>query len=234
MENNSFDWKKYLIVLFITLLLFLTASYLSNYLGNKKIDQLESIQDKIAIDILSSEIQFSLLEESSCKDVSRDTLLSKELADLSDKISYSEQNISSKGEEVLKLKQYYSLLEIKDYLLMKKLTERCKRPSIFILYFYDNEDCEPCRREWYVLGELRAKYPELRVYSFDYNLDLSAIKTLIKIYKIGDEMPTLVLNDKIFTGFQDMESIEKNLPELAKSLETDTSSQDKKTITPSN
>ena len=46
------DWKKYLIVFLITVLLFATASYVSNYFGQKKIDQLKSIQDKIAIDIL--------------------------------------------------------------------------------------------------------------------------------------------------------------------------------------
>ena len=42
------DWKKYLIVFLITVGLFLTASYLSNYFGNKKINQLKLIQDKMA------------------------------------------------------------------------------------------------------------------------------------------------------------------------------------------
>jgi len=60
MNPNPIDWKKYLIVFLLTLSLFLTAIFLSNYFGNKKIDQLKSIQDKIAIDILSSETQFSL------------------------------------------------------------------------------------------------------------------------------------------------------------------------------
>ena len=74
MENN-FDWKKYLIVFLITGGLFLSAIYLSNYFGNQRINQLQSIQDKIAIDILSSETQFSLLSELSCKNVS-DSVLS--------------------------------------------------------------------------------------------------------------------------------------------------------------
>ena len=52
--NNNIDWKKYLIVFFITMSLFLSASYVSNYFSNKKINQLKSIQDKIAIYILSS------------------------------------------------------------------------------------------------------------------------------------------------------------------------------------
>ena len=48
------DWKKYLIVFLFTAGLFMSASYISNYFGNKKVDQLKSIQDKISIDILSS------------------------------------------------------------------------------------------------------------------------------------------------------------------------------------
>ena len=57
-DHHKIDWKKYILVFFITLGLFITASALSNYFGNKKIDQLKSIQDKIAIDILSSETQW--------------------------------------------------------------------------------------------------------------------------------------------------------------------------------
>ena len=36
------DWKKYLLVFLITVGLFFTASYLSNYFGDKKIDQIKN------------------------------------------------------------------------------------------------------------------------------------------------------------------------------------------------
>src|SRR3990167_2501905 len=67
--NNNIDWKKYLIVFLITIGLFLTASYISNYFGSKKIDQIKLIQDKIAIDILSSETQFFLFLEIFCEKI---------------------------------------------------------------------------------------------------------------------------------------------------------------------
>lgn len=219
MNNKKTDWIKYIVVFLITGLLFITATYLSNHFTEKKIDQIKSIQDKIAIDLLSSETQFALFEETSCRDASSQSVLSTELNTLADRIAYSERNINISKDELLALKRYYSLLEVKDYLLMKKLNERCNLKSEFILHFYDNEDCEPCVREWYVLGELREKYPQLRIYSFDYNLDLSTIKTLISIYKIPDQMPSLVMNDKVYAGFQSVEDIEKAFPELLKQLE---------------
>lgn len=209
------DYKKYLIVFFITLSLFLTALYISNVISGKKISELQTIQDKISIDILSSETQFSLLEESSCKDVENNTVLSKELATLGERIESSSGGLGD-DEEILSLKRYYSLLEIKDYLLMKKVTERCKQKTIFILYFYTTEEkCSECTKEGYVLTALREKYPELRVYSFDYNLDLSAVRTLISIYKVEDtKLPAMIMNGKLVTGFKSVEEVEEILPEL--------------------
>lgn len=214
--NNNIDWKKYFIVFLITVFLFLTASYLSNYFGNQKIDQIKSIQDKIAINILSSETQFALLSESSCKNVSG-SVLSAELDELGSKLEWGQKNLGS-TDEVSYLKKYYSLLQIKDYLLMKKISERCKVKSAFILYFYTTaENCSECEKQGIVLSALRDKYPELRVYSFDYSIDLSAVKALLQIYKIKDtELPALVLDDELLTGFHSIEELESRVKESFK------------------
>ncbi|MCI0542175.1 hypothetical protein L0Y69_00250, partial [bacterium] len=63
----NIDWKKYIYVLAITAAIFGTAFYASGRLNSAKIDELRAIQDRIAIDLLSSEMQFSLLEEVSCE-----------------------------------------------------------------------------------------------------------------------------------------------------------------------
>jgi len=218
--SNNIDWKKYLIVFLITIVLFLTASYLSNYFGNKKIEQIKSIQDDIAINILSSETQFALLQESSCNNVSG-SVLSDELNELGAKLEWGEQNLGA-TEEVSYLKKYYSLLQIKDYLLMKKISLDCKVKSAFILYFYTTREvCSECERQSLVLSSLRDKYPELRVYSFDYSMDLSAVKAMLHIYKIKDtELPALVLGDRLLTGFHGIEELESRVQDVFKLQET--------------
>jgi len=212
-KHEPNDWKKYVIVLFITSTIFITGLWFSNYLNDKKINQLKSIENTIYLDLMSSETQFSLLQELSCKDVSS-TVLSSELNSLADKISYSENNIGIENVDVISLKKYYSLLEIKDYLLMKQITERCGQKSVFILYFYKNDNCGDCTRQGYVLTSLREKYPNLRVYSFDYNLDISAIKAMKSIYKVSDNLPALVINGKVYNGFKSIEEIEETFPQL--------------------
>ncbi len=208
--------KKYLFVFLVTLAIFVFAIWLSEYFSNRKIEQLRSIQESISIDILSSETQFSLLSELSCKDVSASTL-SNELNTLADKIDYSEKNLGNEN-EIIQLKKYYSLLEIKDYLLMQQITERCDEKLFSILYFYTTaNNCSECVKQGYVLTELRAKYPELRVYSFDYNLDLSALRALVSIYKVEDtKLPALIVGDEMVTGFRSIEEIEAMVPELVK------------------
>jgi len=217
MNPEPFDWKKYLIVFFITIFLFVTAIYLSNYFGDKKVNQLKSIQDKIAIDILSSETQFSLLSELSCKNIS-DSVLSGELRELGQKLEWGQNNIVGTTEELSYLKKYYSLLQIKDYLLMKRVSTRCGVKSAFILYFYTTaENCSECEKEGIVLSSLRDKYPELRVYSFDYSTDLSAVKSMLDIYKIEDtKLPALVIEDDVLTGFRPIEELEAKIKESFK------------------
>ncbi len=214
--NDNFDWKKYFIVFLITIGLFLSASFISNYFGNKKIDQLKSIQDKISIDILSSETQFSLLSELSCKNIS-DAVYSPELGELGNKLEWSQNNLGA-TDEVSYLRKYYSLLQIKDYLLAKKISERCGVKSAFILYFYTTqENCSLCNKQGLVFTSLRATYPELKVYSFDYSTNLGAVQAMLQIYKIKDtELPALVIDDDVLTGFHSVDELDAKIKDSFK------------------
>lgn len=220
-QNHLIDWKKYLIVFLFTVGLFLSASYISNYFSNKKVDQLKTIQDKISIDILSSETQFSLLSELSCKNISDSSVLSGELGELGNKLEWGQENLGM-TDTVSYLKKYYSLLQIKDYLLTKKISARCKTKSAFILYFYTTaENCTECEKQGIVLSALRDKYPELRVYSFDYSIDLSAVKSMLQIYKIEDtKLPALVVDEDVLTGFRSIEELESRVKDSFKLQET--------------
>ena len=208
------DTKKYIFTFFITLAIFATAFFASSFFSNKRVEDVKSIQDNIAIDILSSETQFDLLKEVPCSNVS-DSMLSPELSALGDKLSRTEADRGATDEDIVYLKKYYSLLEIKDYILSKKLASQCgqaKKP-VFIVYFYSNRgDCADCEREGYVLTRLKEMYPDLRVYSFDYNLQLSAVDSMKTIYKIKTSLPALVIEDKTYTGYKTVEELENLLP----------------------
>ncbi len=218
-----FDIKKYIFTFAITVAIFATAFLASNFFSNKRVEGVKQIQDNIAIDILSSETQFDILKDVSCSNVN-DSFLSKELTQLSEKLSHTEDDRGATDEDVLYLKKYYSLLQIKDYLLSKNIATKCpSKKTTSIIYFYSNKgDCIDCTKEGYVLTFLREKYPDLRVYSFDYNLPLSAIDSMKSIYKVKDELPAIVINDTVYTGYKTLEDVEKLLPSK---LKTSTSTQ---------
>lgn len=219
-------WKKYIYTFLITSLIFGTALSLSNFFSDKKIAELKATENKIAIDILSSETQFALLGELPCTDVTNSTL-SQELNSLGKKLDYSEQKFGPDDPDFIQLKKYYSLLEIKDFLLVKKLSSKCPQKPTSILYFYSN-DCKECDKEGYVLTFLREQYPDLRVYSFDYNLELSALKTLASIYKVTPNLPALVIENKLYSGFQSLEEIKGLIPEITNASTTPKSNETKK------
>lgn len=211
--------RKYLFAFIITALIFGTAIFASNYFNQKKLSNIQDIEDQVSLDILSSETEYSLLAETTCSDVPS-TTLSRELGDLSDKLAYAEsQNQGSSA--VANLKAQYSLLEIKDYLLMKQITAKCGRRPTFVLYFYSTDaDCPDCQKMGYVLTALHDKYPDLRVYSFDYNLDLEAIHTLLSIYKVNGPLPAMVINSDPYYGFRTLDDLEASVPAL-KRLKTE-------------
>jgi hypothetical protein len=210
------DWKKYAYTFLITAVIFATAILASNYFSQKKINEIQNIESQISVDILSSETQFSLLSELSCKEIGSSSLI-KEIGELGDKLSYTEESRGTNDTEVINLKKYYSLLEIKDYLLGQKIYERCGKKTLSIIYFYSNKgDCPDCQKEGFVLTKLRADYPDLKVYSFDYDLDLSAIGALVSIYKIKDNLPALLVDDTVHYGFQSVDDIKNIIPELKK------------------
>lgn len=193
--------------------------YINSILDQKRVVDVKGVQDQISLDLLSSETQFNLLREASCENIGSSTVLSTELNSLAKKLSYLESNDTGKpNPELIYLKKYYSLLEIKDFILMKQINQKCSSKPISILYFYGNKsDCADCEKMSYVLTELREEYPELRIYSFDTHLNLSAIDTLKSVYHIDPTaLPALVYNENTYAGFKSIENMKEIIPALKK------------------
>jgi hypothetical protein len=210
-----------LIALGITIALAATVAYAVSYLNNARIAELTSIEDQLSIDTLSLDTQFSLLEAAPCESATSSTILSSELSDLGDRLSFAENQLGKSNEQVVRLKKQYSLLEIRDYLITKRLSVACGTKPVTVLYFYSNAgDCDGCDKAGYALSYLHTTYPSLRVYSFDYTLNLGALKTLIAVTKVQNTLPAFVINDKHSYGFTSLSDLEKQFPKGALSTTT--------------
>lgn len=218
--------QKYLLAFAITAAIFGTAFYLASRFDASRVADIRATQEAVSIDILSLETQFDLLGSLDCQAIADNPVLSDELNSLASRLLVAEQNLGAENPQVVSLKKQYTLLEIKDYLLMREISRSCSGfKPVYILYFYSNlGDCADCGRMGDVLTYVRETYPGLRVYSFDYHLDLSALRTLITLRKIdaAKGLPAFSVNNRApVYGFKTLAEMEELIPEL-KTLATST------------
>jgi thiol-disulfide isomerase/thioredoxin len=211
-ESHS---RRYVMAFILSAMIFLSGFLVSNFLTSKKLESLNTIESNISLNILSLETQFEILKEAPCE-TENNTLLTKEISDLADKLSILENN-GENIDRIIDAKKRYSLLLVKDYLLSQRLSSECGVKPTFVIYFYKNaEDCPDCVKTGAALSALRAEYERMRVYAFDYNLDLPIIKTLASVYNVQPNLPAVVINKKTYYGLVNKESIDALLPQEIK------------------
>ncbi|MCX6737005.1 MAG: hypothetical protein NTW73_02915 [Candidatus Parcubacteria bacterium] len=207
-NEKKISWVRYLLIFFLTLVIFGSGFYLSNTIVEKKITAISKLQQGLSIDILSIETQFSILTQVPCKNLNESTL-AKELYDIALKLSSVGSSLGENNPDYLILKKYYSILEIKHWLLLKKAAKECQMDLVSVAYFYgDKKSCQNCEDQGYILTALREKYPFLRVYSFDYLLPLVPLETIKSIYNLKNNLPVLVINDDVYYGLKSQEELE--------------------------
>jgi hypothetical protein len=171
------------------------------------------MEDQLSIDALSLDTQLSLLADLPCKDVVSSTESIAEIADLGNRLAYTEAQLGSGNEQVIRLKKRYTLLEIRAYLATKELALTCGMKPVTVLYFYSNSgDCPDCDKAGYALSYLHDAYPTFRVYSFDYHLGLGALETLIDIEGVEARLPAFVIDGKVSYGFVSLADFEARFP----------------------
>ncbi len=231
--QQHFSARKYILVFIITLGIFALVFLFSDFLYRTRLTQVKSVEDNINQNILESEIQYALLADASCDtdESSGSNVLIGDINTLAKHLSDMENERGTNDAEVISLKKYYSLLQIKDYLLLRERAKQCGEKPLSILYFYSNKgDCADCTKMGYVLTSMREDYDKLHIYAFDYNLGLSTIETLKSLYTLDNQLPILVINRKPYYGFKTREEIEALIPELATMRATSTSATSTKTL----
>lgn len=195
--------KKYLITFFITSTIFLSAFFVSDRVSNSRVEQLNNVQEKISLNILATETRFALLENSSCENVFEGSPLeigiTRDLNQLVTRIKFLENELGSDNEDVVILKRRYTLLQMKDFLLVQELGKRCDYTVATVLYFHA-PDCGDCRNQSIVLDQIRSENSYVRVYWMDTSIEEGTLGTLERLYDV-QEYPTLVLGEENYPGF---------------------------------
>jgi len=203
---------KYLAVFTTTTLIFVIGLFFGNYISDAKLSNINLLEQDFRTDILALEVQYALLAEDPCSNLNSN-VLSNELYSIGTRLDFMENKLGATEKNVLRLKEYYSLLQIRHWLFLNKQNKECEIENKNILYFYSNlGDCKECREQGFVLNFLHKKHPNINIYSFDINIDNIALRTIKEKYQV-DKAPTLIINGKENSGFKkssEIESILKN------------------------
>ena len=206
---------KHLIVLSLTVAIFFAVFRFVSFENAVKRREISLLQENVLIDLMANETQFELLKSAPCDSLIEGSSLASKMDEIGRKLTFAE-NHDDNIVEINSLKKYYSLLEIKDYLLSREIVKKCPGANIHSIVYFYREDCKPCVRQGYVLSEVKKRYPWVRIYSFDYDLDFPIIKSFGDIYHVSEgEFPVLILDgDSIHHGFMFAEDIENAIPQL--------------------
>lgn len=83
-----------------------------------------------------------------------------------------------------------------------------------MLFFYSNDEnkCGDCDQQGFILSFVRKKYPNLNVHVYSFNFDINnpAISTLKHYYNITT-VPSIVIDEKAYLGYRDVDFIENIL-----------------------
>lgn len=202
-------WAIYAQALLITVAIFALALVLSDHFYKRRLREIGEIERRIALDLLSSDVSFELLAEAPCMATSTPPFV-REIEALASRLEFLERERGANDSEVELLKSRYSLLEIKDLLVQRRTARECGGEAEIVVYFYSNKPggCAECEKQGYVLSALREAHPDIRIYSFDYDLDISGVAALKEIYGVEPRLPALVVGRVPYYGFRSIEEVE--------------------------
>ncbi|MBN2122365.1 hypothetical protein JW721_04930 [Candidatus Micrarchaeota archaeon] len=121
---------------------------------------------------------------------------------IGDRLEYLEE---VRGVYDAQLKESYFYLELENYLLLRKMQDQCGGSQVLILFFYG--EGEGSLEQGAVLDSLRAKNGNVKVFSFDGEMDSSAVEALIESYGVHS-YPSLVIDGQTVSGLQSLVEIE--------------------------
>lgn len=208
--RNDIPKSRLLAAFLLTVVIFLSIILTNNYFNEARLNQLNSLYNSIRIDAFNAEVQYEILSENPCLALNFQPI-TNELYELGNKLTEMENALGKTNQQVLDLKGYYSVLEARHWLFVKKASQRCVTNATPIMFFYSNAgDCADCEQQGFVLNYIRNYVRNsnntVYIYSFDFNLDSSAVDALKHIYNITT-VPAVVIKDTVYYGFKNADDL---------------------------
>jgi len=196
--------SKFTAAIALTCLIFIGGILIGISITKSKTDDIANMKQQLELELSQLDLEDKIISDN-CIDPK---LLVEKLDDLSARLTYLEAQYAKNDPKIIELKEPYTLLEIRHYLRMKQMNEICDSNYTLILFFYSNdpENKDNSEKQGFVLDYLRSKYENVKIYSFDSDLNMSIIQTLKEANQITIT-PSTVIDGKVYAGFHDKDEL---------------------------
>lgn len=200
------------LALFLALITFLLGFLFSNWIYTVKFEEYRIFSENLLASLIGLET-IKQMELDLCNLSEADLIESK--VKLGKMLTALESRKGKSNVEVLSLKEIYEIIEIKTLMFLEEFEEKCQKKFNLILFFYSNFKNYTLSMDQGVIldtlvNEFEKQGKKIYVFSFSFETTNPASKFLRKIYNIT-QVPSLVINEKIFKGFQNKNKIKKFL-----------------------
>ncbi len=209
--------KIYVLAFIISTIIFAVGIYVGTTIEKMNLAGIKEEMQMISDKIWNMEnLLFSQESVIFCNIYTQELLeINEEREKVSEKVKY----LDEKGIMDENLKDKYLLLQIKSYLLHKKIDDICFGNTTFVLYFYSSKNCAICNQQNIELNKVHdteiAKEKMIAI----YDLDCDTRSTIIEVFKIKyniTDYPTFIINDKKLVGFMNMSVLLSEIETSAK------------------
>lgn len=204
------NWKRYVLAIIIGTALFIIGFLITYSISYGEYLRVSNVQGELSYRIFQDKLKYSFFKEDICS-IDYYSKITEDLAFQGQLINDLEIRLGKTDEAVLFRKQFYTLVEIEHFELIRDLNRKCDYNVTILLFFYSNDkaDLDESERVGNILGVVSQRNPNVKIYSFDINLDSELINLLKEKYQV-EKSPTIVVNEKVkITQVKNIDDIEK-------------------------
>ena len=110
--------SKYLAAFALTTLIFVIGMLIGDKMSQAKLDTINTLEREIRTDVLGTELQYRLILDNPCN-LTDPAALTSQLYEIGSRLDFMENQLGKDDSQVLDLKEFYSMLEIQHWLLLK-------------------------------------------------------------------------------------------------------------------
>jgi hypothetical protein len=217
MHRKQIKTSRYVSAFAITIVIFLLGFISGGEINEHKLQRIYDLENDIRVESLGNELVFEMISSDLCENVNT-TTYTTEITKLGEKLTYMEQIYGYDSAQVHNLKNYYTLLLTRHWIINKEMVEKCNLTKPNVLYFYTNfGDCVDCEDQGLVITNTHRKFPYFNIYAFEFREDNPAINFLKEKFVLSENrLPTVIIDGDVHYGFQSKNTLieEMNLTGL--------------------